>query len=80
MENPGVEEREDLGQDFGWESIHRPDRVDGKPQFAIDTGELGGPGSMDRTKIVGGNFLTVDSYLVPHAERCPTLSLSRVTS
>ena len=29
--NPGVKEREDFCQDFGRESVHRLDRVDGEP-------------------------------------------------
>lgn len=40
MENSRVEEREDFGQDLGWESVHWANRIDGRPQFTIHTGEL----------------------------------------
>ena len=39
-----------------------------------------GSGQWIGTKIMGGDLLTVDSYLVPNAERSRTLPLSKVTS
>jgi len=57
MESSRVDGREDLGQDFGWESVHRSDGVDGKPQLAFDAGELVcRVGSMDRNEDHGRRF------------------------
>ena len=40
LENSGVKICEDFGQDLGWESVHWANRIDGRPQFTIHTGEL----------------------------------------
>ena len=82
-DNSRVEEGEDLGQDFGWESVHGSNRVDGKPQLTIHAGELVCRTTVIEwigTDIVGGNLLTVDSCLVPNVERCCTSLRSKVTS
>ena len=83
VENSRVEESEDLGQDFGWKSVHGSNGVDGEPQLNIYAGELVCRAAVIEwigTEIMGGNLLTVDSCLVPNAERCCTLLRSKVTS